>query len=324
MLAALAILVIAGGGAWYWHYTSLHPSTSDAYVGAHVVRVAPLVSGRVSAVRARTFQPVKAGDILVEIDQAPLKAALEGARARLAEAKQEAAATAAAVTAAEAQVAEARATLVDQRKQTQRTVTLTDKGAATKAERDDAEAKLKSAEAGLRSAEAALTQARQHLGAEGDQNAAVRAAAATVTSAELDLEHATIRAPADGIVGEVEVRPGAVVDTGMAMFPLVETGRWWVDANFKETDLTHIRPGQAARVTLDLYPSRQIRGRVESISPASGAAFALLPPENASGNWVKVTQRFPVRILLETDNGSPPLRIGASSSVEIDLTAGAN
>lgn len=322
IVAAAMLLTAAAAGGWmYQRHAALYPSTDDAYVGAHVVQIAPLVSGRIQAVDVHDFQRVAAGDVLVRIDPRPLQAAHDGAQARLALARQQAAALDAAVAAARASQREAEASLADTERQTARVLTLATKGDASQAERDDATARLKTAQAALAAAKANVTAAEQQLGATGEANANVKAATAAVDSAALDLEHTTIRAPAAGIVGEVDVRPGAVVSAGLALFPLVDGSEWWVDANFKETDLAKIEPGQPAAVTLDLYPDRTISGTVVALSPASGASFSLLPPQNATGNWVKVTQRFPVRVALHIGDASPPLRIGATASVSIDTTA---
>ena len=317
-LSAIAIVIAVSAGAWYWHETVIYPSTSDAYIGANVVRIAPLVAGRIAKVDVRSFQKVQAGDVLVEIDKKPLEAALAGANARLQLARQQAKASEAAVTAAQAKLDQAEAELADTKRQTARTEILAQKGDASQSDRDDASARLKSAEATVAASQAGLKQAQRQLGATGDENASVKAAAADVAHAQLNLDYATINAPVDGIVGEVDIRPGAVVAVGTALFPLVDGRNWWVDANFKETDLERIKPGQQASVTLDLYPSRTIHGTVTALSPASGVAFSLLPPENATGNWVKVTQRFPVRVTLHLDKTSPQPRIGASSNVTID------
>jgi membrane fusion protein (multidrug efflux system) len=146
-------------------------------------------------------------------------------------------------------------------------------------------------------------------------------AQAAVTKAKLELDYATVKAPAAGIIGNVHIRPGAIAQAGASLFPLVDTGQWWVDANFKETELARIATGQEATVTLDIDPSRVLKGKVESISPASGTAFSLLPAENASGNWVKVPQRFSVRISLDAPPADVPMRVGASASVTVDTTS---
>ena len=129
-----------------------------------------------------------------------------------------------------------------------------------------------------------------------------------------------VTAPSDGILSNVTLRPGATVQAGPPLFAIIEANRWWVDANFKETDLARIKVGQPATVYLDMYPGATFDGVVESISAGSGATFSVLPPENATGNWVKVTQRFPVRITITNPPADKPLRVGASASVTIDTT----
>ncbi|MFT3730694.1 MAG: HlyD family secretion protein [Hyphomicrobium sp.] len=142
-----------------------------------------------------------------------------------------------------------------------------------------------------------------------------------VAKAHADLQHATIKAPIDGTVGKVRIRPGEVAKAGTPLFPLVDTSTWWVDANFKETDLARIKPGQPASVWLDSDPSRKLTGKVEAVSRASASSFSLMPSENATGSWVKVVQRFPVRIALTLQPDDPPLGVGASASVTIDTTS---
>ena len=146
------------------------------------------------------------------------------------------------------------------------------------------EAQLKAAEAGLQAAQA--------------KKANVEAAQAAVEQARAALDAATIKSPVDGIVGKISIRPGSVVRAGVPLFPIVDSSKWWVDANFKETDLTRIHPGQKATVSVDMYPGQEFSGVVEAVSPVSTTAFSLLPPQNASGNWIKLTQRFPVRVSL--------------------------
>jgi len=180
-------------------------------------------------------------------------------------------------------------------------------------------------EAALKAAEAKLTLAQQQATGPAAQSPAAKAnvdqAQAGVDEARLELDHATIKAPVDGIIGKVRVRPGSIAKAGMSLFPLIDTSKWWVDANFKETDLSRIAAGQKATVTIDLYPSHEFNGEVEAVSPASGASFSLLPAENSTGNWVKTTQRFPVRIGLTPKAGDPELRIGASAAVTVDTTS---
>ena len=148
----------------------------------------------------------------------------------------------------------------------------------------------------------------------------LRAASAQLAKATHDRVKTHTTAPSDGILSNVTLRPGATVQAGQPLFAIIEANRWWVDANFKETDLARIKVGQPATVYLDMYPGVTFDGTVESISSGSGASFSVLPPENASGNWVKVTQRFPVRIALTNPPADKPLRVGASTSVTIDTT----
>jgi membrane fusion protein (multidrug efflux system) len=139
-----------------------------------------------------------------------------------------------------------------------------------------------------------------------------------VAQARLNLSWTQVRAPVAGILSGLELRPGSTVASGQPLFALVDTSTWWINANFKETDLRHIEPGRPADITVDMYPGKHFHGVVDSISPASGSAFSLLPPENATGNWVKVTQRIPVRVRVLDPDPAHPLRIGASSSVTVD------
>ena len=144
------------------------------------------------------------------------------------------------------------------------------------------------------------------------------AAAAARDQAALDLDHTAITAPADGTVANLTLRPGDYVKTGTPVFSLVEAGHAWVEANFKETDLTYVRAGQPATLSVDTYPGTVWQARVESIGPASGSEFALLPPQNSTGNWIKVVQRIPVRLAIDNPDPAQPLRAGMSVVVDID------
>jgi membrane fusion protein (multidrug efflux system) len=313
------ILAIAGAaGGYYYVYTQRHPSTSDSYVGMHVAQIAAQVSGPVKSVDVRSHQAVAKGALLFNIDPAPFELAVQQAEAHLEQAREKLAAADAQVAAAQGKVEAAQATLDEVQRHSARIHELVAAGTASKDEGDVAERALNVARDTLATAKADLAAVIASRGLRGETNAAVKAAEAALSQARLDLRHTRIVAPADGVVGEVDLRPGSYVRAGRPLFALVETGEVWVDANFKETDLMRIRPGQAARVTVDLQPGKTFKGKVVSLSPASGTAFSLLPPENATGNWVKVTQRFPVRIrILDT---VADLRVGASSEVTVDTT----
>lgn len=183
-------------------------------------------------------------------------------------------------------------------------------------------------EASLKAAQSRLSIAQQQASSQPAQapqavaaKANVEQAQAAVDQARAELERATIKAPIDGVVGKVSIRPGDIAKAGMSLFPVVDTSTWWVDANFKETDLARIKPGQTATVSIDMYPSAELSGKVEAVSRASSSAFSLLPSENATGSWVKVVQRFPVRIALTLKPDDPPLGVGASASVTVDTTS---
>ncbi|HET9469969.1 MAG TPA: HlyD family secretion protein, partial [Usitatibacter sp.] len=165
---------------------------------------------------------------------------------------------------------------------------------------------------------AELEKARSALGKSGDENAAVQAAAAAVKAAELDLERTRVVSPVNGMVANFTLRPGNTVQPGAPLFVVIASDEYWVDANFKETQLKEIRPGEKATITSDVYPDVTFHGVVQSVSGGSGAAFSLLPPQNATGNWVKVTQRVPVRVRIEDPDPGRPLQIGTTATVRIE------
>lgn len=149
----------------------------------------------------------------------------------------------------------------------------------------------------------------------------LKLAQAKLEKAKLDLEYTKILAPTDGIINNLTLRPGTIVQAHTPLFVLIDNTQYWVDANFKETELEGVRPQQAATVIIDMYPDFPFKGIVQSISGSSGTAFSLLPPQNATGNWVKVTQRIPVKILIQNLDAQYPLKVGATASVTIDITS---
>jgi len=322
LLFLAVLLAIAGGGYHYWHYRTLHPQTDDAYVNASVVRIAPQVTGQVLRVPVQSHQHVDKGQLLLELDPQPFEIAVSRAQAELDLAKQDAAAADATVEAARAAVAHQEAALTNTAAEAKRSLTLVKHGTLPAARGEDAETALKEAQSALAASRADLHRAEEQRGASDARNATIRAAAANLAKAQLDLSHTKIYAPTAGVLGEIGIRPGSMAGPDEAVFPLVEDGNYWIDANFKETDLDRIVPGQPAAISIDSYPDRTFQGRVWSVSPASGTAFSLLPPENATGNWVKVTQRFTVRLRITDSDTDHPLRIGASCAVTIDTTSG--
>ena len=322
-LAAVIVATVAGAFA-YWRHSELYPTTENAYTGSNIVRVASEVSGPVIHVYVRTDDTVKTNDPLFDIDPTLYDAALRNARAQFDSAASAAGTAGESLKTAAATLETTRAALGD----------------AIKAYRDakDAQApeqppsdQLNNAESAWQDALKDYKDAESAFATEQDKPLTVttptvqlRAAAAQLTKATHDRVKTHATAPADGLLSNVTLRPGATVQAGAPLFAIIEANRWWVDANFKETDLARIKVGQPATVRLDMYPGVNFDGTVESISSGSGASFSVLPPENASGNWVKVTQRFPVRISMANPPADKPLRVGASAMVMIDTTKNEN
>ena len=317
-----ALGLLGGGVYWWWQHEKAYPSTNDAYLHANLLTVSPQVGGRVTKLAVSENDYVKEGALLVQLDTVALEAATQTAQARYDLALQAAGASTANVHEAEGRLASAHAVLVEARARYDRTRKLFEEGDVTQAALDQVTSARDTAQAGVEQARAAVAAARDQLGATGSENAAVRAALGELTQARINLEHARITAPAGGWVSNITLRPGQVVSPGEALFALIEDGNWWVDANFKETDLSRIRPGQPVTLGIDMYPGTTLHGTIESIGAGSGAVFSLLPPQNATGNWVKVTQRFPVRIALsdKLDNAGLRLRVGASVTATVDTT----
>lgn len=320
-----AVLLIAGtvvGFVRYWQFRTLHPSTEDAYVQAHIVRVSSRVTAPAKTIHVVDNQFVRAGQPLFDQGPKMFEAKLAEARARLDIAALDTGAGGAEVRAASASLRERQVSADNARRTLTRLQALARQRLAPQQALDDALAAYNEARAQVASAVAELERAREALGHSGPQNARLRKAAAEVQQAELELSFTHVTATADGWVTEHTLRKGTMVRAGQTVFALVEAGEWWVEANFRETDLTRVRVGQPARIELDMYPNLVLTGRVASVSAGSGATFSLLPPENATGNWVKVTQRFPVRIALDAlpDDPGTPLRVGSSAAVEIDTT----
>ena len=322
-LAAVIVATVAGAFA-YWRHSELYPTTENAYTGSNIVRVASEVSGPVIHVYVRTDDTVKTNDPLFDIDPTLYDAALRNARAQFDSAASAAGTAGESLKTAAATLETTRAALEDAIK------TYRDAKDAQAPEQPPSD-QLNNAESAWQDALKDYKDAESAFATEQDKPLTVttptvqlRAAAAQLTKATHDRVKTHATAPADGLLSNVTLRPGATVQAGAPLFAIIEANRWWVDANFKETDLARIKVGQPATVRLDMYPGVNFDGTVESISSGSGASFSVLPPENASGNWVKVTQRFPVRISLVSPPADKPLRVGASATVTIDTTKDEN
>lgn len=315
-IVVIAACIIAG--YFYWLHQTLYPSTDDAYIQAYVVNIAPQISGTVQAIYVKNQAHVHNGQILIKIDPKPSIIALQKAQANLKNTLQQTQAAQSAVNTAKAALVQRQAELLNAKKNYLRVMILVRKTYYAKSVGDDATQRLTVAKAAVNAAENELAEAKNKLGETGDRNAQVQMAKAALAQAQLNLQYTQITAPAEGYIANMTTQPGQTVTAYESLFSLVETKHWWAMANMKETNLARIRAGQKALVHVDMYPSHPFHGVVDSIGPGSGSSFALLPPENATGNWVKVTQRFPVHVTIIDPNPNYPLRMGASCSVTIN------
>jgi len=352
-LRRLAIAVVVIGVLWAAYYFLIgrnYVSTENAYVNAETAQVTPLVAGQAIDLRVKDTQAVKRGDVLVVLDATNSRIALAQAEADLAAAQRrfrQSSATsgslAAQVTAGGADIAKARAALasaqanlVSAQLELRRRESLAGSGAVSGEELSsarrasaDAAAAVAQARAGIAQAEAGRQaaqgqyQANQALvaGSNQDTDPTVMAAKARVDAARLDVERAIIRAPIDGVVTRLQVQIGQRVAQGSPVMMIVPINQLYVDANFKERQLRKVRVGMPAKVTADIYGSSvEYHGKVAGIAGGTGASMALIPAQNATGNWIKVVQRVPVRIELDPrELAAHPLRVGLSTEVEIDL-----
>lgn len=317
-VAIIAVLLVAA--IYYVRYLKLHPSTDDAYVQAHSIQIAAQVSGPIDEVLVEDNQPVKKGDLLFRIDQRPFKIALDKAAAAVILTSHGLKSDDAGIKAAKAIVEQREVQLALAKKTAKRVTSLVKQERLSAQEGDKAESEVKAVQASLAAAKEQLQQVLAKRGQTGTDNAQLRVAKATFAEAGLNLAYTEVFAPADGIVTKMKLRKGSIVNAHQPLFALVEDNNWWVEANFKETQLKRIREGQPADIEIDMYPGETFKGHVASLSAASGAAFSLLPPENASGNWVKVTQRFPIIIEFNALPEHLRLAVGSSSKVTVDTS----
>jgi len=310
---ALPLLIL-----FLYHYLR-YQSTDNAYINAHTTALATLVPGKIIRVLVNDHQAVVKDQLLFEVDPEPFKVALNKANALLEIAKQTVGAEEAAVEVAQAQVNARQADLDKVTLNVPRVEQLVGKKFLSASEEDNIVATLKTAVASLDEAKAQLKQAEKKYGKPGLGNATIQEALANVQEAELNLRYTQVLSPADGFISELHAEVGKVVQPGESLCAFVDSRSFWVDANFKETELTDIKIGQRAEISVDMYPDIIFKGYVESISPNTGTVFSLLPPQNASGNWVKVTQRVAAKILIDNPKTGAPLKIGTSATVTIDL-----
>ena len=354
ILALLAIIYVA---TVFFHNLT-HESTDDAFIDAHIVSIAPKIAGKIAAINVRDNQLVKKGDLLLQIDPrdieaalAQKRAALEVAKARLENAQMSAEQAEAHVNTLIAAYASVQASTKAAFAETEkvrgdlaRNSDLVASGAISRqdfqhsqSDTTSSEATLESKQKQLQAAAAYAEEARKQAGSARAQASAAKAevaeAQAELQQAELQKSYADITAPEAGRVTNKAIEPGTYVQIGQPLFAIVPQ-EVWVTANFKETQLTDMRPGQPAEIQVDAYPSRTLRGHVDSIQAGSGARFSLLPPENATGNFVKVVQRVPVKIVLDEQpnvqqilgpgmSAVPDVKVSGSFGAAVTVTIGA-
>jgi membrane fusion protein (multidrug efflux system) len=329
-LITVAIIGVVAGGLHWWFVGRFVQSTDDAYVKADISVITPRIAGEVRAVRVNDYQNVRRGDVLVEIDRADYTARVVSARAGFDAA--EAALNAngeqlkmqgIAIEQADAEADAAKADAWRAESDWNRISKLVSEGVVSHQRSDTAQAAYKAAAATVERAEAGRQAARRQVEAlKADRQrlkSEIEARAAALHLAQIDLEATTIVAPVDGTVGDLSVRVGERISPGAHLLSLVPLQSVYVIANFKETQLTHMAVGQPAKILADAFPGTPISGRIDNLSPASGAEFSLLPPQNATGNFTKIVQRVPVRIALSVNNELRyKLRPGMSVVAKVD------
>lgn len=339
-IVGLLLLAAIAAGVWYgYRYVTegrFIVATDDAYVKANMATISAKVGGNILAVPVVDNQSVKAGDILVEIDPGDYKLALDAAARRIDTQAATIARIGAQRVGQEAAVAQARAQLTaveaDQARaasEFERATALVEKKFATpqrldlaRADRDRTTAAVTGAKAAVAASEAALAVLRAQ---EVEAERARDELKVTQDKAKRDLDFTVLRAPFDGVVGNRAAQPGALVAPGTRLMSLIPLDTAYVEANFKETQIGALKPGQKAKLVVDAYAKREIEGVVESVAPASGAQYSMLPPENATGNFTKIVQRVPVRIRVPSDIAkSGILRPGMSVVVDVDTRTSQN
>ena len=330
LLCLGAVAVVAGG----WAYAnSGETSTDNAYLRGDVTSLAPKVAGYVTAVEVQDNQTVGAGDVLFRIDDRDYHARLaqavanvEAAQARLTNVDAEIQLQHALIRQAEAQKRSCVAEMNLATKASDRRRELIRTNAVSQAQVDESDAALSKAEAAVSAAAATIEAQKQRIAVLASQRDAAAAAVAQAQAArdlaQIDLDHTVVRAPIDGVIGNRQVRVGRLVAPGASLLDIVPVRDVWVVANFKETQVGHIRPGQRVRIIVDGYKHTTLDGVVDSFAPGSGSAFSMLPTDNATGNFVRVVQRVPVKIRFADNPLAGRIVPGLSARVQIDLGSG--
>lgn len=310
-------------GAFFYLAQEQYVSTDDAFIRAAKVTINARVSGQAVEIAVRDNERVHQGQVLFRIDPEPYQIAVDQAEARLGSARLQIEALKATYRQQQAELQSARETAAFDEREFDRKKMLVASDFTPRAVYERAETDLKVARQRMASIEQQIANTIVALNGDPDgdigRHPTVRTAKAQLDRAQLDLSYATVTAPDDGIVTKVDdLQIGGFVNAGAPTFSLMSSRHIWVEANFRETGLTHMRPGQEATIDVDVYPDRKFRAHIVSMSPATGSEFSILPPENATGNWVKVVQRLPVRLELDDLDPNRPLFSGISVTARVD------
>ncbi len=321
MFGVPILLLVVGG--YFWLMAGRYASTDNAYVQQDMVSIVAEDAGRITDVAVAENDHVKAGDLLFRIDPQAYQIALEQANAGVSAARLQVEQLRSAYNQATAELKQARDDQEYKQTVFDRYQKLVQTGTSSRAQFNSAQNDVRAANQTLARDEEAVEGAKAALDGNPDiatdDHPLVKQALAERDKAALDLKHAEVRAPVDGIVSQTsKLTEGQYVAVGTAVFAIVEARHSWIEANFKETDLTHMRPGDEATVSVDAYPDLKLTGHVASIGAGTGSEFSLLPAQNATGNWVKVVQRVPVRIEFNQKTTDLPLKTGLSVSVSVD------
>jgi membrane fusion protein, multidrug efflux system len=317
------VVLIVGFAAWFYFTGGRYESTEDAYVNAARVAISTNVPGRVVELRVHDNQRVRKGDLLFKLDDRPFQLKVDEARAKLSNAKLQVEALKATYRQKQSELRSAEDTLAYEKRESERQTRLLSSGISSQSQVDRAVHARDAASQAVAAAQQEIASTVANLGGDASidpvNHPSVKQAQAELDRAELDLSYATVFAPDDGVVTQVErLHVGDYVNAASPVFALIATHDLWVEANFKEVQLSKMREGQPATVRIDTYGDRTFKGHVVSLSPGTGAQFSVLPAQNATGNWVKVVQRLAVRVEIDDADRDHPLYAGLSATVKVD------
>ena len=319
MLGPLAIVIVGG---YYYLTSGRFVSTENAYIKSDHILISTDVDGRVAEIHVKDHQFVSKGTVLFRVDQQPFEIAVNSAEAELANIAYEIEAYRASYRQAQAELARMHKDTAHLKREYARRKVLAEQNIIARSEAEKFRFDWQSAQGTIRPLQEKMSRALSNLGGTSDMKTTAhpryQQGLTELAEAKLKLAQTVIRAPADGVVSNVELQKGEYVDAGRAVFSLLSIYPVWVKANLKETQLTHVEVGQRATLRVDAYPDYEFHAHVASLGPGTGAEFSILPAQNATGNWVKVVQRIPVKLDIDLDDKAPRLRAGMSVVVKID------